>query len=291
MSSLRLLACAAVLALAGSCTSPGGGVAPEPGPPPGTPTSSGTSSGSASDPNAGARLATPTPPPPRACYRLRFDELARPTNGSAPVPCTNRHNTTTIHVGRLDTLVGGRSVAVDSELVQRRIARTCPQKLAAFVGGTRSARALSRFSVVWFSPTLEEADRGADWFRCDLIAFAAHETLLALPPRGRLQSVLDRDGSLTTYGLCGTAAPGTAGFERVICSRRHSWRATSTIALPGGHTYPGTARVRSAGNATCKERVRAARGFSIRFRYGWEWPSRDQWDRGQRYGYCWAPAP
>ena len=46
-------------------------------------------------------------------------------------------------------------------------------------------------------------------------------------------------GALATYGLCGTAAPGAPGFQRVICGQRHSWRAIDTIGLSGGARYPG----------------------------------------------------
>jgi hypothetical protein len=27
----------------------------------------------------------------------------------------------------------------------------------------------------------------------------------------------------------------------------------------------------------------------LQFEFGWEWPTREQWANGQRYGYCWVP--
>jgi len=102
--------------------------------------------------------------------------------------------------------------------------------------------------------------------------------------------VLDRAGALSAYGLCGTAAPGAAGFSRVICARKHSWRALDTIALRGGKRYPGTAAVRRAGDSACKDRARASASDALKFQYGWEWPTRDQWNGGQHYGYCWVPS-
>ncbi len=181
-------------------------------------------------------------------------------------------------------------VSVDSDRVQRQLATTCPSKLAAYVGGTPRTRDLSRFNVVWFSPTLDQADRGASWFRCDLIAFADAERLYQLPGAGRLKGALGKVGSLDTYGLCGTAAPGTPGFQRVICARPHTWRAFDTVALRGGKAYPGPAAVRTAGDSVCKDRAKSRAGGSLKFRYGWEWPSREQWLGGQHYGFCWAPA-
>jgi hypothetical protein len=75
----------------------------------------------------------------------------------------------------------------------------------------------------------------------------------------------------------------------VVCSRRHSWRAIDTIPLAGGTAYPGVTVVRRAGNTTCRDLARSRAGSTLRFQYGWEWPTREQWARGQHFGYCWVP--
>ena len=280
----------AVLVLAGCSAGP----VASPEPSSSSPAASGSASASTgTSPSPTASTGTPTvvPAAPKrwACYRLSTAQLTRPTNASTPVSCRARHTAQTIHVGLLDTVVDGHAVAVDSATVQRQLSTTCPRKLAAYLGGSATARDLSRFHVVWYSPTLEQSDRGADWFRCDVIAFAGKDRLATLPGTRRLRGVLGRSGALDDYGLCGTSAPGDAGFERVICGRRHSWRAVDTIPLPGGPRYPGTARVREAGDADCKDLARARSRDTLRFRYGWEWPTRQQWKRGQRFGYCWVP--
>jgi hypothetical protein len=242
-------------------------------------------------PSAGTSLAPVVPPAPQAqgCYRLTVAQLAKPTNASRPISCRARHTTQTVYVGRLDTVVDGHAIAVDSDTVQRQLARTCPAKLAAYLGGTPEERDLSRFRVVWFSPTLQQSDQGADWFRCDAIAFTKGQALFPLPPPRRLHRILDHGGALSTYGLCGTSAPGTKGFDRVICGRRHSWKAIATIPLSGGRSYPGVGGVRSAGDATCKAKARERSGNSLKYSYGWEWPTRVQWSVGQHYGFCWVP--
>jgi Septum formation len=233
--------------------------------------------------------APPAAPPAAGCYRLSTDQLAEPANSSAPVPCSGPHTAATIYVGRLDMVVDGHAVGVDSAAVQRQLSTTCPRRLAAYVGGSGRTRALSRFNVVWYSPTLEQSDRGADWFRCDLIVFARADTLMSLPPTPRLAKVLDRPGSLGSYGLCGTAAPGARGFTRVVCARPHSWRAVDTIGIRGSG-YPGTRVVRRAGDADCRDLAKSLAPRSVRFRYGWEWPTNEQWARGQHFGYCWVPS-
>jgi hypothetical protein len=264
----------------------------------GTSTSSGTSTGStgstAATPSESspARSAAAAPPAPRndACYRLTPRDLTSPTSSKPPVPCTRSHNARTIHVGRLDLVVDGHAVAVDSRHVQRQLATTCPRRLAAYLGGSPATRRLSRLHVVWYSPTLAESDAGADWFRCDVVAFADEERLFPLPRKGRLRGLLDRDGALDTFGLCGSTAPGARGFERVICARRHAWQAIDAIPLAGGRRYPGVATVRRAGDTACKDRARERSEDTLRFRYGWEWPTAQQWARGQHYGFCWAPS-
>ena len=133
-----------------------------------TPTSSAPSS-PASTPT---RATAPPRPVDRACYRLSFDVALAPTNGSDPVDCAQTHTSMTFAVGALDTLVDGHLLAVDSRRVQAQVAGACPAALPRFLGGTPDALHLSMFRAVWFTPTVEESDAGASWFRCDVIAVA-----------------------------------------------------------------------------------------------------------------------
>lgn len=283
-TAVRSLVAVAALLVAG-CTSTG----PDASDGAPTPAVSGS-------PGAGASP-SPEPDPPAAdvpeaglCYRLGYEEAVAPTTRSRPVDCDARHDAQTVHVGRMDTFVDGHALAVDSDHVQRQVSRACRRELARAVGGSAEDRALSRFEVVWFGPTIEESDEGARWFRCDVVALATSGRLAALPPPGRLRGILEDASGRAAYGLCGTAAPGTRGFERVICSRKHAWRAVATIPLSGGAAYPGARAVRADGDRACADRVRAEAADPLDFEYGWEWPTRAQWRDGQRYGLCWAPA-
>lgn len=280
----RLVACCAVLLLTTTtaCTTDGetsDSAAPEPS----------VSSSRAEVDVAPPEVETPEAPAEGSCHQLTLEEAARPTNDGRPVPCTKNHTARTIHVSRLDTVVAGHSLGVDSEQVQRQLAETCPAELAEFLGGDPETRALSRFQAIWFSPTLQEYDAGANWFRCDVVAVAGPDRLLRLPSDDRLRGILDRPGALDTYGLCGTDQPGASGFERVACALPHSWVAIGTIPLQGGDRYPGVAAVRDAGDEQCSDEVRARNDLVLEYRYGWEWPTAEQWVAGQRYGFCWAP--
>jgi hypothetical protein len=221
-----------------------------------------------------------------ACYDLDFDQATAPTSEIPPVSCRKRHTTQTYFVGRLDTVVDGHLLAVDSRVAQRQVSESCPRHFASYVGGSAGDRELSRLKAVWFSPTIEESDQGASWFRCDAVAIERAGTLAPLP--GRVHGILDRPDALEKVGICGTAAPGARSFERVICSHRHAWKALSTISI-SGTTYPGISAVRRAGEDDCRDQVERASGTPERFSYGWEWPTREQWGDGQHFGYCWAP--
>jgi hypothetical protein len=249
---------------------------------PGAPPSQGATQ--ASPLSSPAPPPVPPPPPEHGCYQLQFDELAQSASLDDPLPCEEAHDAQTIYVGRL-----GSTAGVDSTAARAQMARVCPRRLKHYLGGSRTDRHLSRFNVVWFVPTPEQAAAGARWFRCDAIAFAGPNHLYPLPRPHRLHGILDHAHARDTFGLCGTAAPGSPGFQRVICARHHRWRAESTIHLAGGDRYPGRRAVRKAGDSICRDRARAANGYSLRFRYGWEWPNRQQWGNGQHYGFCWLP--
>lgn len=240
----------------------------------------------------------PDPSPPEApsaagCYRLSLDQLTSPTNDSRPVACTAAHTAQTIAVGTIDLQQDGHLLAVDSESARQQVATACPKAFAEYVGGTAQQRDLTRLRVVWFSPTLAEADKGAAWYRCDVVAFGVGDELASLKqPISR--GALDGGKGLAAYGLCGTDAPGSVGFTRVMCDVAHTWKAISVVDLDSSKddsaAYPGAGAVSTSGDATCRETARAASSYAAKFQYGWEWPTSEQWSRGQHFGYCWVPS-
>ena len=69
-----------------------------------------------------------------------------------------------------------------------------------------------------------------------------------------------------------------------------TWRALTTLRIADAARYPGVAKVRSSGDGACADYVESQAGFTTEIDYGWEWPTEAQWEAGQRYGFCWAPA-
>ncbi|MDP3967734.1 MAG: septum formation family protein [Nocardioides sp.] len=256
-----------------ACT--GGEGAPE------RPAPTGAGTATEADPTATAEP-VPPPPPDDACYALTAEQATATASDADPVRCRSAHTARTVHVGNHPDPTDGD-----------HLAGVCTRRVDRFLGGSRDDRRLSRFTAVWFGPDDTQVAAGATWFRCDLVAVERPETLAELP-RGPLRAgVLDRARLARRYALCATAAPGTPGFARVTCEQTHRWRALTTLAVApgaGGRAdYPGSRAARRAGEDRCRQAVRDL-SSAQRARYGWEWPTREQWRSGQRYGYCWVPA-
>ncbi len=241
--------------------------------------------------------ATPTPtapptaePPPTpakdACYDLSFDEAVSPTAEVRPVRCRDAHTSETYEVGRVDNVVDGHLLAIDSARVQDRVAAVCPDRLSKVVGGTADDLRLSMLRSVWFTPSLEQSALGADWYRCDVVALAGAEDLATV--EGSLSGVLATPEGRDRYGMCGTAGPDDDGFERVPCRADHSWRAFSVIDLPGGK-YPGARAVADAGAGPCEDAAAAVADDALDYEWGYEGPDSEQWAMGQTFIRCWAP--
>lgn len=250
--------------------------------------SSPSSSPSASSPAASATTPTAVVSPERptkdGCHLLTYAEAIAPTVAGADVPCGQRHTSQTYKIGRLDLVSDGHLRAVDSPDVQADVARTCTSLVGEHVGGSVQDRRLSMVQAVWFTPSVEDAAAGADWFRCDVVALASAGELLPLPPDSRgLVASSDR------FAMCGTAEPGAASFERVSCGVGNpAWRAISTVDLPGS-AYPTAAQAGSRMESACRSAARAQADDPLDFTWSEERPTEEQWESGQRYGICWVP--
>ena len=257
----------------------------EPGPGQ-TPSASDTPSASPSDEATPTPAALPPAPREGACHRLTYSDAVAPTASLRDVPCGQPHTSVTFAVDELDTVVSGHLVTVDSERVRNQVAGACPDRFDRYVGGTLEQRRLSVLRPVGFTPTVEQSDRGATWFRCDAVAVVEGTRLEPLDTG--LEGVLGSEEGRTRYGLCAPAGPGTSGFRTVVCTADHSWRAVRTVTFDS-ESYPGTAVVREAGTQPCRAAGRAASGNALNFQWGYEWPTAERWRAGRTYGICWVP--
>ena len=259
-------------------------------------------------PTASVTAEVATPPPPAApvvgaCYRISYDEALAPTNADTPVVCGKAHTSQTFAVDQLDLVVNGHLLAVDSESIRKQVAQRCPAKLADYAGATAEQLRLTLLRPVWFTPTIEQSDAGAGWYRCDAIAVTGDSKIDKIT--GDLDGALAKPAGRDEYGMCGTAQPGTEAFSHVLCREDHSWRAISVLDLAdkatkgsvkgtvAGRTggYPGERVVRGAGQTVCAEAAREVAEDALDYEWGYEWPTKDQWQAGQTYGRCWSPDP
>lgn len=243
-----------------------------------------------------APAARPAPPPrasvapvpaARSCYQLTYAEALAPTAASTPAGarrCGRPHTSETFYVGPLPTLEEGHLMAVDSTRVQRQSARTCPARLSAYVGGSIDDLRLSMLRAVWFTPTVAESDAGAEWLRCDVIAVAGAQRLATVT--GSLKGSLAKGAG--AEAMCGTAAPGVPGFDRVPCGEEHAWKAIRVVPLTGAD-YPGAKAAKAAGQVRCKSAGQEAAADALDYSWSYEWPTAEQWDGGQTWGICWVP--
>jgi hypothetical protein len=241
-------------------------------------------------------VAAPAPPPPApavgACYRLSYDEAVAPTNEDTPVSCDTGHTTQTFAVGPLDLVADGHLLAVDSDAARAEVAHRCPAQLAAYVGATAEQLRLSLLRPVWFTPRIEQSDAGAAWYRCDVIAVSGDKRVAKIDRN--LSGALKKPEGRAEFAMCGTAQPGTPEFSRVLCRDDHSWKAISVIDLAkksGDGSYPGPDAVKAAGDDVCADAARAIASDALDYQWGYEWPTKDQWQAGQTYGRCWSPDP
>lgn len=230
--------------------------------------------------------AAPQAPKNRACYRLDYTEAVAPTVDAASTPCERPHTSMTFAVGPLDAVVDGHLLAVDSDRVQQQVATACPKALTSYVGGSVKSLRLSMIRPVWFTPTVEDSDAGADWYRCDAVVLAGTSSLAEV--KAGLRGALDKPATRDRYAMCGTAAPDDKKFERVLCSAKHSWRAIDVVVFPEG-AYPGEKKVRAAGRTQCEDAGADVAEDPLTFEWGYEWPTKEQWGMGQAFGRCWAP--
>lgn len=247
-------------------------------------------SGNDSDtPGAGAPSTTsasgsPAPEPDPApvagqCHRTGWTAAVSPVPTARTVPCGRAHTAQTYFVGDLEAT----TESVDDPGIQDLVAKTCSRRLVRHVGADARELRLSMVTPIWFTPSLEQVELGADWFRCDVVVVAAEGTLTRLPKRSK---GIANDPATA---MCGTAEPSTPAFRRVACARKHAWRAAASVDLPG-KKYPTPEQSRSAMEEPCREAAEGLAENPLTFTWSEERPTREQWRSGRRYGLCWVPA-
>ncbi len=245
----------------------------------------------ATTPTSPTTTTTPPPrpkPPPKtaACRKLTYGAISHYSNDDPVIACKQPHTAYTFEVRRLPADVDVTGVSIGNQSIQHAASKGCRRAYAGFIGGDPASRALARLSVTYFLPAQAEFNKGAHWVRCDVVALATANTLADLPDG--LRGLLDKAASLQRYGVCSAGPPGNTGSALVICSLQHSYRALTVLRLGSDSArYPGQKVVLTDGQQRCSTYIADKLGTSGGYTFGWTYPTASDWQRGQRFGYCW----
>jgi len=208
-----------------------------------------------------------TPPAIGSCFDLTYDQVRAVSNGEPPVDCTARHTTLTFDVVEFaeppdwndeDTYVG-------------QVYDQCNLSWIDVLGGSPKKITRSSYTYYWLLPTPAQRDAGAAWIRCELV-LRGGGSLVPLPQDVRL-------GQLPLPAEVARCAEGRrTDYRETVCSRRHQFRATRSVELPGDR-WRGYDAVQQLALEACRKRVPSG------FRYSWP-SSRYWWRLGFRYATC-----
>lgn len=225
-----------------------------------------------------------TLPEEGACRVLTPADVARPSNSTRTVPCTEFHTAQTYAVARLPARFD--DVARDDPDVRSFATRACEEGFAELLGADESEAMRTILGWVWFRPSPQAWNDGARWYRCDVVGGgAAAEEYVGLP---RDAEGLLRGSPPDRWMVC-ARGKRLRGAPRVRCSEPHTWRAVTTITLgEPSDDYPGDHVVQVRTRKYCAESVRAWLGYPADFDFGYTWFGKAHWQAGNRRSICWV---
>lgn len=227
-----------------------------------------------------------TPPRLGACYQLTPKDTDQPSNDSPPVPCSKPHTAQTFAIGTLPASTGS---SWSSPGHGRWIYPTCERAFGRFLSVDESMALRAQLSWAWFRPSQRGWDKGARWYRCDVVGGPATATSFATLPT--TAKGLFRARPPEQWLTC-AQGPAVLGSKKVPCSQPHDWRAVTTIKL-GGPTdaYPGDRLVQVRSRDYCSDSVGAWMNYPVGYEFGYTWFHAAEWKAGNRRSVCWARTP
>lgn len=225
-----------------------------------------------------------TPPELGACRVLTPEDVARPSNDTETVPCSQFHTAQTYAVGALPARFD--DAAWDDEDLSEFAYQRCEKLFARFLGATQSEAMRTILSWAWFRPSKEAWSAGARWYRCDVVGGGADDQQYVALPETAKGLLL---GQPADKWMACARGPQLSEATRVRCSKPHTWRAVTTIKLGGPEDeYPGDRVVKTRTRNYCSRSVAAWLGYPIDYEFGYTWFGKAQWQAGNRRSVCWA---
>ena len=135
---------------------------------------------------AGDRRRQDQPPEARRLLRADAEGHRAASNTSEPVACSKPHTSETFAIGTLPASTGKD---YDSAAHGKWIFPTCEKAFEKFLGVDESLAMRVQLSWAWFRPSERGWDKGARWYRCDLVGGPADATSYADLPDHRQGTV------------------------------------------------------------------------------------------------------
>jgi hypothetical protein len=219
-----------------------------------------------------------------ACRQLTPDDVGRPDNASRTVDCTERHTAETYAVGALPSRF--EDASYDDAALARFAYRTCSEQFERFLGADESLVMRTVLSWAWFRPSQKAWDKGARWYRCDVVGGAEQSREFVQLPRTAEELLLGRPQD--KWMVC-VDGPSVAGNVKIPCNRKHTWRAVTTIKVGlESDDYPGDRMVEVKTREFCSDSVGAWLNYPVDYDFAYTWFHEAEWQAGNRRSVCWA---
>jgi hypothetical protein len=224
-----------------------------------------------------------TPPKLGACRDLSAHDLDEATNASPVVPCSEQHTAQTFAIGDLPASTGS---SYGDNRHGRWVYTTCSKAFADFVGADESLAMRTQVSWAWFRPSRRGWDKGARWYRCDVVGGPPEASSLRALPADAKGLLLGRPPD--AWMTCARGAT-VARSVKVPCTDKHDWRAVTTIKVGQPQDpYPGDRIVQVRSRDLCKGSVGGWMHYPPSYDFGFTWFKEDRWAIGNRRSICWA---
>lgn len=231
-----------------------------------------------------ARDDATAPPTTGGCRNLTRAAMTTPSDATRRVDCSEPHNSETFASGTLPARfkeADYRDPALDLWAYD-----ACTDGLKSHLGATDSILMRSLFTWVWFRPSESAWDKGARWWRCDVLAGGDHgQHYLDLPTvTARLLA-----GSPDDHWMACARGEDVNAGAKVPCSQTHGWRAVTTIKVgEAADRWPGEKAIQAKTRQFCSSSVAAWLGYPTDYNYAYTWFGEPEWKAGNRRSVCWA---
>jgi len=219
-----------------------------------------------------------------ACRLLTPEDVARSSNASDMVECTEEHTAETYAVGSLPDRLD--EVTRDSRELGVFAYKTCASEFMEFLGADESLVMRTVLSWAWFRPSEESWAAGARWYRCDVVGGGEQSGSYVALPETAKEVLLGRPDDRWLVCVAGESVNAS---PKIPCAAKHDWRAVTTIKVGEDEDpYPGDRLVEVRTRDFCSDSVGAWLNYPASYDFGYTWFHEAEWAAGNRRSVCWA---